>query len=43
MTGGTHKAQTSIAVLRPRLTLHPRLISAEESQPPPTLPMSEMM
>ena len=38
--GTTASAQTSIAVLRAPLTDHPRLISADDSQPPPMLPMS---
>ena len=38
--GTTHRAHTSMAVFRPALTLHPRLISHEESQPPPMLPRS---
>src|SRR5689334_5518890 len=36
--GTTARAHTSIAVLRARLTDHPRLISEDESQPPPMLP-----
>ena len=38
--GSTASAQTSIAVLRPALTLQPRLMSADDSQPPPMLPTS---
>ena len=40
MIGTTASAQTSMAVLRAALTLQPRLISADESQPPPMLPTS---
>ena len=40
--GTTASAQTSIAVLRPALTLQPRLISVDDSQPPPMLPTSAM-
>ena len=38
--GTTQSAQMSMAVLRAAFTLQPRLISEEESQPPPTLPTS---
>src|SRR6478672_3682244 len=38
--GRTAMAQISMAVFRPALTDQPRLISADESQPPPMLPMS---
>src|SRR6195256_5539122 len=38
--GTTQSAQTNIAVLRAALIVHPRLISIDESQPPPTLPIS---
>ena len=38
--GTTHSAQMSIAVLRPAFTLQPRLMSDEDSQPPPMLPTS---
>ena len=40
MIGTTASAQMSIAVLRARVTVQPRLISADESQPPPMLPTS---
>ena len=40
ITGTTSSAQTSIAVLRAAFTDHPRLISADDSQPPPMLPTS---
>src|SRR6516225_2173953 len=36
--GTTASAQTSMAVLRDRLTVHPRLIKDEDSHPPPMLP-----
>src|SRR5262245_60819996 len=36
--GTTPIAQTSIAVLRAALTVHPRLMSVDDSHPPPTLP-----
>src|SRR6516164_469951 len=36
--GTTASAQTSIAVLRERFTLHPRLMSDDDSHPPPMLP-----
>src|SRR3954452_20280406 len=39
ITGTTPSAHTNIAVLRALFTVHPRSISVEESQPPPTLPM----
>src|SRR5262249_8732894 len=39
--GITALAQTSIAVLRDALTVHPRLISRDDSQPPKTLPTSD--
>src|SRR5205809_3439565 len=38
--GTTATAQTSMAVFRAAFTLQPRWISDDESQPPPTLPMS---
>src|SRR5216117_2528369 len=38
--GTTASAQPSIAVLRDALTLQPRRISVDDSQPPPTLPIS---
>ena len=38
--GTTASAQISIAVLRAALTLQPWRISGDDSQPPPTLPMS---
>ena len=38
--GNTARAQTNIAVLRPAFTDQPRLISDEDSQPPPMLPTS---
>ena len=38
--GSTASAQTSIAVFRPAFRLQPRLISADDSHPPPMLPMS---
>src|SRR5512137_1009292 len=41
MIGTTHRAQTSMVVLRAALMLHPRLISRDESQPPAMLPTSE--
>src|SRR5512138_2904557 len=37
--GTTHTAQRGMAALRARLTVQPRLISPEDSQPPPMLPM----
>src|SRR3954469_13109682 len=40
--GTTASAQVNIAVLRDALTLHPRLINVDDSQPPPTLPTSAM-
>src|SRR5687768_8941132 len=40
MIGTTHAAQMSIAVLRAALTVHPRLISADDNHPPPMLPTS---
>src|SRR4029079_829199 len=40
MMGTTAAAQMSMAVLRAALRLQPRLMRAEESQPPPMLPMS---
>src|SRR5215471_7760523 len=39
-TGTTASAQISIAVLRARLIVKPRLIIDEDIQPPATLPMS---
>src|SRR5436309_12114516 len=36
--GTTASAHTSIAVLRERFTLQPRLIRADDSHPPPMLP-----
>ncbi len=41
-TGVTESAQMSIAVFRALLTVHPRLMNADDSQPPPTLPTSAM-
>src|SRR5258705_6277620 len=38
--GTTQSAQPNMAVLRAALIVHPRLMSVEESQPPPTLPTS---
>src|SRR5262245_32950809 len=38
--GTTASAQIIIANLRPALMVQPRLISDDESQPPPMLPMS---
>src|SRR5678815_3450208 len=38
--GTTASAQISIANFRPALIVHPRLISDDESQPPPMLPIS---
>ena len=38
----TSKAQISIAVLRALLMVHPRLMKAEDNQPPPMLPTSAM-
>src|SRR5687768_10729965 len=38
--GVTAIAQISIAVLRARLMVQPRLINADDSQPPPMLPTS---
>src|SRR5689334_14355521 len=38
--GTTASAQINIAALRPPLMVQPRLISDDESQPPPTLPTS---
>src|SRR5262245_35412858 len=38
--GATASADTSIAVLRARLTVHPRAMSDDDSQPPPMLPTS---
>jgi hypothetical protein len=38
--GVTHMAQASIASLRARFTETPRRSMAEDSQPPPTEPMS---
>jgi hypothetical protein len=40
--GSTASAHASIAVFRPALMLHPRLMSADDSQPPPMLPTSAM-
>src|SRR5687767_13605206 len=40
MIGTTDNAQMSMAVLRDAFTLQPRLISADEIQPPPMLPTS---
>src|ERR1051325_4882030 len=42
MIGTTADAQMNMAVLRAALRLQPRLMRAEESQPPPMLPMSAM-
>ena len=38
--GSTASAQISIAVLRARLTVQPRLMNADDSHPPPMLPTS---
>src|SRR6185503_12891767 len=38
--GTTASAQINIANFRPPLTVQPRLINDDESQPPPMLPMS---
>src|SRR5690349_12925180 len=40
--GVTARAQINIAVLRALLTDQPRLISEDDSQPPPMLPMSQI-
>src|SRR5689334_14382968 len=40
--GTTASAQINIASLRPALMVQPRLISDDESQPPPMLPTSAM-
>src|SRR5688500_19988913 len=40
ITGVTARAQISIAVLRERLIVQPRLMNFDEIQPPPTLPTS---
>src|SRR6195256_4673341 len=40
MIGVTASAHSSIAVLRARLMVHPRLIKFDDSQPPPMLPTS---
>src|SRR6185503_11075975 len=40
MIGVTAMAQISIAVLRARLMVQPRLIKVDDSQPPPMLPPS---
>ena len=40
ITGTTHNAHVRKAILRARLVLAPRLISHEESPPPPMLPTS---
>src|SRR5690348_9274454 len=38
ITGTTHNAQISMAVLRARLIVQPRLIKLDDNHPPPTLP-----
>src|SRR5829696_7693818 len=38
--GTTASAQMSIAIFRPALTVQPRLINVDDSQPPPMLPIS---
>src|SRR6266851_7643340 len=42
MIGTTAAAQMNMAVLRAALRLQPPLMTADESQPPPMLPMSAM-
>src|ERR1017187_750057 len=42
-TGTTHKAHSSMAVLRAEFTVHPRLMRWPESHPPPMLPTLQML